>query len=513
MRRLSMKKVKEILRLKFQTDISVRQISRALNVPRSTVSDYCKRFEQTEYSINEFLALDESKTDALLFGTKQPSRQVLKRPLPNVEYIHQEIAKKGVTFELLWHEYKQQHPDGYGLSQFKAYYYKFKQKLSPTMRQTYIPGYELFIDYSGLCVSYHDIFTGEVYKAQIFVCVLGHSGYAFVHATPSQKKEYFIKSHVLAYQFYGGAAKVNVVDNLKSAIISNNKKGVVVNESYAELCRHYGCTVDPARPKKPQDKGIVEQAVQGIQRWILAVFRHRTFFSVDEINQAIAPLLDKYNHKVMNHIGKSRNELFEKEEKEHLLTLPLNTFVYKEIKKATVDISYHVQLFKSLYSVPFQYLKEKVVIKYSVHLVEVYYKDKLIATHPRLFRANEKSTLKEHMPKAHQIYKEQMNPKRLLNWANNIGANTHAFVDKRFNSAQYPVHVYKSLIAILSKAKIHGNSELDDALGYALSINAYSVKSIDSILVKKLHRQPVNTTSQSTVHNTHDNLRGPNYYK
>ncbi|MEA3354793.1 MAG: hypothetical protein U9Q33_13355 [Campylobacterota bacterium] len=190
-------------------------------------------------------------------------------------------------------------------------------------------------------------------------------------ATPSQKQEYFIKSHILAYEFYEGVPKVNVPDNLKSAIISNNKKGIVVNESYAELCRHYNCAVEPARPKQPQDKGIVEQAVQGIQRWILAVFRNRTFFSVDEINQAIAPLIDKYNSRTIKFIGKSRYELFEANEKQQLQPLPANRYIYKEIKIAAVDISYHVQLFKCFYSVPFKYLKEKVEVKYSTTLVEI----------------------------------------------------------------------------------------------------------------------------------------------
>ena len=265
MRKLSMRKIKDILKLRFITEISYRQISRAVDIPSSTVSDYCKRFEITKYEIDEFLSLDEDEIYKLLFPEKKKVDNQIRRPLPNFEYIHKEIAKKGVTFELLWMEYKEQEPNGYAFSTFKELYRNFKKKVSPTMRQTYIPGHQMFIDYSGLIVPYNDSLTGEVLKAQIFVTVLGGSGCAFVHATPSQKQEYFIKSHILAYEFYGGVPKINVPDNLKSAIISNNKKGIVVNESYAEVCRYYNCAVEPARPKKPQDKGIVEQAVQGIQ--------------------------------------------------------------------------------------------------------------------------------------------------------------------------------------------------------------------------------------------------------
>jgi transposase len=259
-----MKKIKDILKLRFITDISYRQISRAVGIPSSTVADYCKRFEITKYTIDEFIKIDEDTIYQLLFPEKKLPSKYKDRPAPDVEYIHKEIAKKGVTFELLWMEYKEQHPNGYGCSQFKEHYYQFKNKIEPTMRQTYIPGHQMFVDYSGLIVPYQDSKTGEVFKAQIFVSVLGGSGCVFVHATPSQKQKYFIKSHILAFEFYEGVPKIMVPDNLKSAIISNNKKGIVVNESYAELTRHYNCAVEPARPKKPQDKGIVEQAVQGI---------------------------------------------------------------------------------------------------------------------------------------------------------------------------------------------------------------------------------------------------------
>ncbi len=507
-----MKKIKEILKLRFITDISFRQISRAVNIPSSTVSDYCKRFEISRQTLDKFLEMEEETIYQLLFPEKKLPNIHKDRPLPDVTTIHKEIPKKGVTFELLWMEYKEQHPNGYGLSQFKEYYYRFKNRIDPTMRQTYIPGHQMFVDYSGLTVSYNDSLTGEVFKAQIFVSVLGHSGYVFVHATPSQKQEYFIKSHILAFEFYEGIAKVMVPDNLKSAIISHTKTEIIINESYAELCRHYNCAVEPARPKKPQDKGIVEQAVQGIQRWILAVFRNRTFFSVDEINQAIAPLIDKYNNRTIKFIGKSRYELFEQEEKQYLQPLPANRHIYKEIKIATVDISYHIQLLKCFYSVPYKYLKEKVEVKYSTTLVEIYHKSKLIATHPRLHKINDRSTLKEHMPKNHEMQHEKMNPKRLLNWAASIGSHAEVFVQKRLDTADYPVNVYKSIIAVLHKAKMYGNMELDLALGYASSINATKVKSIESILSKKLYLQAVNNPI-NTVHNDHENLRGSEYYQ
>ena len=508
-----MKKIKDVLRLRFITNISYRQISRALNTPSSTAADYCKRFEITNYSIDEFLSLDEDEIYQLLFPEKSLPKTYKTRPKPNVEYIHKEIAKKGVTFELLWQEYKEQHPDGYGCSQFKEYYYKYKKRLNPSMRQTYIAGEKMFVDYSGLTVPVIDLSTGEVIKAQIFVSVLGLSGYTYVHATASQKVEDFIRSHVTAFEFYEGIPKILVPDNLKSAIISNNNKGIVFNENYAELSRYYNFAIEPARVRKPQDKAKAEQGVQGIQRWILARFRHRSFFSVDEINQAISELLDIYNNKIIKRLGKSRTDIFEENEKKFLGELPANRFIYKELKIATVNIDYHVELNRCFYSVPFKYLKEKVELKYSNSLVEIYYKLKLIATHPRLYRINDSSTMKEHMPLNHQYQNEKMNPQRLITWGSNIGNDAKEFVETRLEEAQYPEKVYRSLIAILSLGKLYGKIELNLALSYALKIDAKSVKSVESILSKKLYLQAVNNTNNNQLFNNHGNIRGSDYYK
>ena len=508
-----MKKIKDVLRLRFITNISYRQISRALNTPSSTTADYCKRFEITNYSIDEFLSLEEDEIYQLLFPEKSLPKTYKTRPKPNVEYIHKEIAKKGVTFELLWQEYKEQHPDGYGCSQFKEYYYKYKKRLNPSMRQTYIAGEKMFVDYSGLTVPVIDLSTGEVIKAQIFVSVLGLSGYTYVHATASQKVEDFIRSHVTAFEFYEGIPKILVPDNLKSAIISNNKKGIVFNENYAELSRYYNFAIEPARVRKPQDKAKAEQGVQGIQRWILARFRHRSFFSVDEINQAISELLDIYNNKIIKRLGKSRTDIFEENEKKFLGELPANRFIYKELKIATVNIDYHVELNRCFYSVPFKYLKEKVELKYSNSLVEIYYKLKLIATHPRLYRINDSSTMKEHMPLNHQYQNEKMNPQRLITWGSNIGNDAKEFVETRLEEAQYPEKVYRSLIAILSLGKLYGKIELNLALSYALKIDAKSVKSIESILSKRLYIQAVNNTNNNQLFNNHGNIRGSDYYK
>ena len=239
-----MKKIKDVLKLRYIVNLSFPKIAISTGVPRSTASDYCKRFEITTYKIDDFLLLDEDKMFDYLFPERKVKKALRTRPLPDMNYISKELGRRGVTFTLLWQEYKESNPTGYGLSQFKEHYYRYKRKLNPSMRQTHIPGENMFVDYSGMLVDVVCSKTGEISKSQIFVSVLGASGYTFVHATASQKQEDFIKSHVLAFEFYEGVPKILVPDNLKSAIISNTKKGIVLNESYAELSRHYNCAIN-----------------------------------------------------------------------------------------------------------------------------------------------------------------------------------------------------------------------------------------------------------------------------
>jgi transposase len=508
-----MKKIKDVLRLRIKGELSFPKIALATGVPKSTVSDYCRKFEVCGKDIDTVLGLNDDALYTLLFPNK-PSIVSSKRQraLPDYEAIRREFAKKEVTLELLWEEYKRIHPGGYALTQFKFYYRRYVQTLNPSMRQTYAPGETMFVDYSGSTLNVHNTLDGTTSKAQIFVAVLGASGMTFVHATASQKQEDFILSHLKAFSFYGGVAHFTTPDNLKSAVISHKKGVVVLNESYEEMARHFDTVIQPARPYKPKDKAKAEQGVLGIQRWILAQLRHQTFFSVDEINQAIAPLLDRYNAKVIKRLGKSRIELFETIEKIHLKPLPSNRYVYREFKSAIVDLGYHVQLHKCFYSVPYTHLKAKVEIAYSATTVWVLLHSEVIATHPRIFRAGEYATQENHMPPQHLYSQQAMHPQRLLKWAREIGGYAEIFVEHRLVSVEYPPNAYKSLIAILKLAKQYGNNELNAALQYASLRNIHSYRSIESILAKKLYVTLEATSTDAQITYSPAAHRGSSYY-
>jgi transposase len=514
-----MRKVREVLELHLKTGLSLRKIERATGTKRSTVGDYIKRCKEALLiDSNELDNLDDDTLYEKLYPESRTYATSSSKIMPNFEIVHLELKqrkKSEVTLMLLWEEYKEINPTGYEYTQFCVHYNRYKKKLNPSMRQVHIAGDRVFVDYSGITVAIHNAKTGEVEKAQLFVAVLGASGYTFAHASLSQKQEDFINSHVLAYHFFAGIPRAVVPDNLKSAVISNNKKGIVINESYADLARHYNMFVEPTRPYKPKDKAKAEQGVLGIQRYILGRLRKQKFFDINELNDAISTLLDDYNNKIVKHLEKSRTQMFEEIEKQHLQELPANRYLYKQFKMATVNQDYHVSLHKCHYSVPFTYLKERVEIRYSLHYVEIYCKHSLIATHPRKHRIGEVSTLKEHMPAPHQYVSEKMNPDRLRSWAKNIGEFSSIFVEDVFASVENPPNAYSQIIAVLSLAKSYGQSELELALMYAVKERTLKTKSIKSILEKKLYlSKSVNNTLEFSISIADPTIfRGADEYK
>jgi len=509
-----MSTVKEVLRLKYLGNLSNRNIETLGIASKSAVSNFTARFEKSGLTIDEALAMEEQHLLSLLFPELKQYGSKTDKPHPDWNYIHTELSKKGMTRQLLWEEYKEQHPEGYGYTQFKEYYNRYKKSLNPSMRQIHYAGDKLFVDFSGLTMPVVDAISGEVKKAQIFVSVLGASGYTFVHAVMSQSTEDFIECHNKAFAFYGGVSNQLVPDNLKAAVITHTRNKIVLNESYADMGRHYGVAIIPARPYHPQDKGKVEAGVKGIQRWILMKLRHRTFFDINELNDAIAKLLDAYNDKRVRRLGKSRTELFEMLDRPALHPLRSEPYIYREHKRATVGIDYHIELEGNGYSVPYTYLGKKVDVWYSRQTVAVAYKGETIATHPKLSHPNRDSTLKEHMPLSHQYQYEKWNPKRILNWAQSIGAETTALMEEIMKHRSHPVRGYKSCMAILNFSKTYGNEALELTCQKARTLGIRTVASIESILKRRTYLEPPeHSIANNTLFDRHENLRDANIYQ
>ena len=510
-RRLSMRKIKEILRLRIENNCSVRQIAKSCNIGRSTVSDYITRAEKAGLTWPLPSDLDDISIENILFPQISAEAQ-FQRKMPSMEYLRQELSKKGVTLQLLWYEYKQENQDGYQYSQFCDLYRQWVRKLDISLRQKHRAGEKLFIDYAGQTVPIIDPSTGEIRDAQVFIATLGASNYTFAEASISQDLPSWIKSHVHALEFFGGVPEILVPDNLKSGVTKPCRYEPDVNPTYLDLAQHYGTTVIPARPLKPKDKAKVESAVLFAERWIMAPLRNHSFFSLGELNKAIAERLCELNNRKFQKLDTTRRKLFETVDKPALKPLPAQPYEYAEWKKARVNIDYHIEIHRHYYSVPYQLRKEQVDVRITSTTIEILFKNRRVASHARSYQPGAFTTLIEHMPKSHQKYLE-WTPSRIIRWAGKNGPGTQNLISQILDSRTHPEQAYRSCLGIMRLAKRYSPERLEAASKRAILIKAYSYKSIESILKKGLDKQAFlfePTKNTKTVN--HSNIRGEEYY-
>ena len=513
-RRLSLRKIKEILRLKLDCGISDREISRSCQVSRSTVADYLRRAAAAKLTCTEASVLSETQLEARLFPTEHIPSSV-KRPPPDCEYIYNQLRtyrKFNLTLSQLWLEYKEKHPDGYQYTQFCEHYWRWRKKLDYCMRQEHRGGEKLFIDYSdGLSIV--DTITGELILTQLFVAVWGASNYTYAEATPSQTLPDWIGSHGHAFEYFACAPHVLVPDNLKSGVSKACKYEPDLNPTYSDMAEHYGCAVLPARPRKPRDKAKVENGVLIAQRWILAVLRHRTFYSLAELNGAIRECLERLNTRLLRRIKKSRRELFESLDQPNALPLPQRPYEYAEWYKARVQLNYHVQVDDHYYSVPYQLLRERLDIRLTTAIVEAFQKGERVAAHVRSHIKGGYTTLPEHMPPSHRYYAE-WNPARFIQWAGKTGESTARLVEEILTTRPYPEQGYKACLGIINLTRDYEPVRVEAAARRALKFKTCSYRSMKAILTAGLDRQP-DKGEQTGLPGLlpHQNIRGQEYYQ
>lgn len=508
--RISMRKIREVLRLKYECQLSKRQISQSCRLGRTSVTRCLEKAAAAGLSWPLPNECDDEALERLLYQAPVVTPSCSQ---PNWSSIHQEMKRKGMTLFLLWEEYRAQEPKGISYSRFCIHYKKFKEVLDPVMRQTHKAGEKLFVDYAGMTVPWIDSITSEISEAQIFVAVLGASNYTFTEATRTQSLPDWIGSHVRAFKFFGGTTEIVVPDNLKSGITSPHRYDPETNPTYQDMANHYGVAIVPARVATPQDKAKVEVGVQGIERRILAKLRNRTFFSVAEINEAIHPLLIEYNAAPFKQMPGSRISEFNVVDKPMLKQLPEHLYEYAAWKKARAGIDYHVAFDHHYYSVPFRYLKYELDIKITQKLINCFYKGKMIATHIRSYKKGH-TTLKEHMPKNHQAYAE-WTPERIIRWANQSGEKTSQFIQTIMDARPHPQQAYRACLGVMRLGKNYGVDRLEKAAARALLIGAFSYKSIESILKHGLDQKPIPASSLISMPApaiSHDNIRGRDYY-
>jgi transposase len=506
-----MRQIIEVLRLKYETGLSHERIARACGLSKGVVSKYVSLAHVQGVTWPLPAGTDEARLEALLFPAKTPPARFAE---PDYFQVHQELKTKGVTLQLLWAEYVERHGGkAYRYSQFCHHYRLWRGRQRRSMRQVHRAGEKVFIDYCGPTVPVVDRGTGEVRRAQVFVAVLGASSYTFAEATWSQSLPDWIASHQRMLRFFGGAPELLVPDNLKAAVTKADRYTPQINATYAELAAHYQTAVLPARPYKPKDKAKAEAAVLLVERWILARLRHQTFFSLAELNTAIADLLPALNQRPFQSRSESRQSLFEALDRPALRPLPATPYVYAEWRKARPGIDYHVEIDKRLYSVPHALVGLKLDVRITDTSVEVMHKGQRVALHPRHGKSRF-VTLTEHMPKSHQAH-QNWSPGRFLNWASDIGPATRDVVQKQLKNRPHPEHGYRACLGLLNLSRRYSLERLEQACGRALAIDSASYQSISSILKQGLDQLPLPLTDDEpdlTELPVHTNVRGPHYY-
>jgi len=510
-----MRKIIEVLRLKFEARLSNERIAAATRMSKGAVTKYLWRAREAGIGWPLPHEMDEAQLEALLFPNAPPALEC--RALPDFAHLHQEMKRKGVTLTLLWEEYAAAHAgQAYRYSQFCLLYHRFAASLKRSMRQVHRAGEKLFIDYSGQTVPIIDAATGEIRPAEIFVAVLGASSYTYAEATSSQQLPDWIGSHVRCFEFMGCVPALLIPDNLKSAIKLACRYEPEATSTYEDLARHYGTAILPARPYKPRDKAAVEASVQLVQRWILARLRNRQFFSLHALNAAIGELLTDLNNRPFKKLDGCRASAFETIDRPAMHALPTTRYEYADWKGATVGIDYHVEAAGHYYSVPHNLVRHKLDLRISALSVECFFKGKRVASHLRSAKRGAHTTLAEHMPESHRKHM-QWTPGRLLNWALSIGPATRDVVKWQLENRPHPEQGYRACLGLLNLAKRYGEVRLEAACRRALAIGSPQRKSIKSILEANLDQHPdlfpAPDHTLSTRLPQHSNVRGADYFR
>lgn len=508
--RTDMRKSREILRHVLDLGLTYEVTQQSLGTSHGQVCRTLHKVRERGLGWDDVAPLSDEELEQMLYGT--PKAPPSSAPLPDWPTVDAELRRPGVTLLLLHQEYKQAHPEGLGYSQFCDHHSRFRKRRPLVMRQQHLAGDKLFIDYSGKRPSYIEPRSGERIECELFVAVLGASNLTYAEATATQRREDFLRSHLRAHAYFGGVARLWVPDNLKSAVVKACPYEPTLQRDYEELAAHYGAAVLPARPGKPRDKAKVEVGVQIAQRWILACLRKVRCFSLAELNQHIARLLEELNHRPMRVYKRSRRELFEQIEQPYLRPLPVHPFVLCETKQARVHIDYHVAFDGHYYSVPYALVSQPVRVRATGTTVEIFHKNQRVASHLRSHKRGGYTTLPEHMPKAHQKHQD-WSPGRILNWAAQVGPHTATLCHAILDSRRHPEHGYKSCLGLMRLGQRYPKERIEAACARAYAAGARSYQSVKTILENGLDRIPMPSAEPAGVRiPEHEHLRGPDYY-
>ncbi len=508
-----MRKLKDVLRL-HALGLKQQQIARSCQIAQSTVHEYIQAAQAA--SVGWPLPADwgDRQLEEALFPQRPQPEPGRKKDPPEFATVHQELqTHRHLTLQLVWEEYRQGNPDGYGYSHFCELYRRWVRKLDVVLRQEHRAGEKLFVDYAGARIPIYDPQSGAVRsQAALFVAVLGASNYPTPDATESQDLACWIGSHIRSFEFYGGVPRLVIPDNAKTGVSKACRYEPDLNPTYQEMAAHYGVAVVPARPYKPRDKAKVEVGVQLVQRWIVAALRHRRFFSLEELNQAIGELLERLNQRPFRKREGSRASLFAALDRPALGPLPAQRYEFGQWIRARVNIDYHIEVDRHFYSVPHTLVHQPVEVRRTASTVEILHRGVRVASHARSLEPYRATTIDEHRPKSHRKHLA-WTPSRLVEWGRTVGPATAQLVETILAHKPHPEMGYRSCLGILRLAGEYPHDRVEAAAQRALRLHAASYQSLKSILEKQLDRLPVKDPACSAPSTPpHSNLRGAGYF-
>lgn len=501
-------KMCDAVRLTLTTHLSDRDIAAALSLSKTTVGRYRRIAFQAGYRWEELRHLSP---DALRRRFNRSRRGLTASVLPDFAAIQSDLERDAcLTLRFVWEKYRAQRcgtgSPALSYSQFTHHFRRHAERTTFSMRQRHIAGDAAYLDFSGKRPFYTDPATGDHVSVELFVAVLGASGYTFATCVPTQRIADWTHANVAMLEFFGGVPQRLVPDNLKAAVLKAGPDPTL-QKNYDDLARHYEVAIVPARPRKPKDKALVENAVKLLQRWLLPALRRETHFSLDALNARAAQLLAWFNDRPMRcHNNQSRRQRFDTTDKPVLRALPPAPYVYAEwTGPQKVPRDYHVPVHGHAYSVPHQLVGQAIEARVLRQTVEFYVNHALVATHTRSQERGDHTTLPEHQAPEHRAYAGRT-VDALRSWAKRVGTSTERLVEAQF-AQRVPALGLPTCQAFKRLAEQHGERAFESAAARAVFLGSLTLTAVKSVLRNGLHEDP-----RATAPAPHRHLRGPTYY-
>ena len=502
---MSLRMIKDILRLKWHGQLSHEQVAASLKVSKGVIAKYVGLAQAAGLDWETIEGWSEQRLTSVLLPGKHTDAPYIA---PDWGRIHRELDRKGMTLMLLWQEYVQAHPEGrtWRYTQFCEHYKAFAHSLKRSMRQHRRAGEKLFIDFAGSTVPLSD---GS--RAQVFVSAMAASSYVFACATAAQRLDDWVASLVRALHFYGGVPQLIVPDNARAVITSPDRYEPRAHDSVQDLARYYGTCVLPARPRSPKDKATAESSVQVVTRWILARLRHQRFDSIAQLDAAIAQWLPSLNERAFQKLPGSRASVFAQLDAPALMPLPQQPYELARFKTVKVHIDYHVEIEGHRYSAPHALVGQALEARITRHGIELLLRGQRVAAHVRNTQRGGFTTVQEHMPAAHRAHL-QWTPTRLIEWGQRIGVACGELITRLLQTYKHPEHGYRSCLGLLNLERRYGQERLEGACARALALETVRYSHVRDLLANHCDQlAPAQEASWSSP--AHANVRGPDYYQ